>query len=665
MKYSLDSSVPNSALYDKSFGINLMNFEERLKEQTITNALLHQRSNNITGIVQRQALDNITIYLKTPSNIFCNPILTKKRNVPLLLHQSQTLYQGNLQIRTAIDEASFEIANQLSMEQYNTHYKQLYYHKTAGTLNSITDLQRTNRNNEIKSYSEFFESLPSTSQRRETRVHDAVTTAPFYQAIQASFSAEFISPENLANPNHHTQIKQYNLPYDINPPLLPELNVPQETIWTDGSYFANTNQLGAAAVSEQREHFSTLKLPDSFNNSSTRAELYGYHCAIALLPANTHLTIMTDSQVGIQQSIKSQSNSISERDILKLSNNHILQINSYHTKRIKSICMKHVYSHRNDTNPNNDMADNLAKDCATSRLEPTFSNPIAPINLIAHHSMSNIYSNHVMADSYPTYLIKKEYQRTLKEDNHNIIIKKWSHLNTPIETDISIQLTRMPFTDSQFLNATHIRELKFRVKLIFRQSATMATLHKRTIVASPKCPRCLLSAETQDHLFRCYKVQDEFDEMMTKFNDLHKTRAEKRNISLNPAHQEIMNLLQFNNKSTFMLTAQSQGIITTSLLQQYFQIYDNYFVNVPKKKQFLIHVIDCYLSAFYLTVWKNRCLMIDKPPRFKTNIHDISDSSITPPTKKRKPLQHPATPPPPEPPPSPNPLIVNCVLFGR
>jgi len=123
------------------------------------------------------------------------------------------------------------------------------------------------------------------------------------------------------------------------------------------------------------------------------------------------------------------------------------------------------------------------------------------------------------------------------------------------------------------------------------------------------------------------------------------SRAKKKEFENHPLLEQIIRLLGFEN-NLFFYTTTSRGVITADVLNSYNTLYTGRYRKIKNKSEFLIHIMDCYLSSFYTTIWVPRCL-------------PISVNDQVPPQNPTQP------PPPPQPPPPFHQLHFRVALFGE
>ena len=191
------------------------------------------------------------------------------------------------------------------------------------------------------------------------------------------------------------------------------LNEPSIDIWTDGSLYANTGDIGASAIFNKRSEdihvAETIKRlgikPPRGNASSTKSELWAILRSLSECGNNVRIRIFTDSQASIDAiytAIKFTETG-NYRGILKLANHEIiLAILDQWKRMVITPVLCKVPAHSNWKY--NEEADVLAKSSATDNQklnEDLYLNP----------KLRLLYKEEKIAGKYARDVIKKIHRR--------------------------------------------------------------------------------------------------------------------------------------------------------------------------------------------------------------------------------------------------------------
>jgi ribonuclease HI len=596
-KYNLPPNTPNAQLYDREMNIKLFELQNQMDQTQITNTLLFTRSNDICGKITRQCLKETSNKYKT-NNLLETPIEIKKRNPTFIEHITNRLYTNNLQFRKTNIETQ-EIATQLKMEDYNTHYKTLHKLK----IKDIKDITLPSNPNKIQSYNNF-----STNNTKNTFLINSFdgTIPDFYKTLIQTFATEESTKNRINTINNHFELKT-KLYHKEHPPL--NIEWTQEVyIWTDGSLKTNPIKMGAACIiinPETNKKIGEIKssLLQTNYPSSTKAELFAQYICLKYAPSNVKITILTDSQVSIDQIEGYTNNKTTERNKLKMTNHFILaaikeEINKFDIKP-KFIKVK---AHNNIFW--NEQVDKIAKEAAEEP-EQTIH-----IELREETGKQNkhtyLYQNNNIIEIYPTTKLKKDFQHKQEIEINNRIKAKWPDINTTISKQSTISTKKL-----NRLDTTHMTKQNFRQHILLNTLQTKEQTYKTKITKDRNCPRCHTETETITHVFTCRHTKELFNDII---QETKKSLISNTHLPNKHRLEQIFNMINIDNPETFLTKETAYGVINNNFLNNYKTIFTPFERDKIKTLQI---ILETWLDNFHEQIWKYRCNIIfkkTKPP---------------------------------------------------
>ena len=623
-KYKIDTTLPNSYLYDPRLKMNIFDIQDRLEQNQITNSLIHLRTSGITNTVLKESLQLYKTQHNLPADIYQCPLASNHRNkdIPFIRHISNLLHKHDISFRNPSDEYDNNIFIQLPHKEYNKHYKQIQKHN----LQSISDLTITNKKRNLRtqyqhrkliSYSNFFQRLNKTKKREFTK-NDTQRTPKYYQEIIKTF-CEKDQTKDISKVE-----STFNLKTMAQKPDIIQLDNEEQSnlhIWTDGSLFPNTDPplASGAAIIRTDNNINTpsshlaYTIPNELYPSSTTTEMAAIHIPLQTLPKDRIITIYTDSQSTIQAMETIQKNNLTERQLLKIPNHYNLQLNNHFYKEYTTPPMLvKVKGHSN--NHWNNEADKLAKHTAT--LKSNIHNAhhctndnisqvyiTAPRTVLEQPNMKFVYRNKNIIQKYPSKIIKTQYHNTNITKNNTYIQSVHLH-NHDINIDKTFQLASFFPTDN-FLDTSFMHEQKFRMKLQNKSLATKSNLRKRGILDQDTCPFCT-SIETIDHLWNCTYTTSQIPQIFTQFKEnlqtRHSIKDDAIDLSAIPEVTQIAEPLTINDSTL----TNTDGIITNDMIQKTKLIPwpDNRrYLKSKSRTDLMFMILDCWYNALYRTIW--------------------------------------------------------------
>jgi hypothetical protein len=433
-------------------------------------------------------------------------------------------------------------------------------------------------------------------------------------------------------------------------------------------YSAKWCEWGKPQVTKISQHLPFLPI---IQPSSTTVEALALQTAILHAPSDFELHIYSDSQNAISSQTKFSSFAqLTPRETLKIPNALLYSINNSLISQRKGIVnYKHIKAHTDsqDTHSRfNNKADELAKASANPGLEDYEENkaaidkmtneiyykqftPYIPVTIAYNHQHTQLFENGIISLQYPRKHIKKQFYN--QQDQVLYSKLRAAHTNIfpslPAPTDrdliLTLKLSSARSTSSHFLDASYIREDKFRRNLIINQLPTMTLFYqwnttKRTFADHPFCHWCKeqgdLIPESFDHLWECQVWQTKYKELHDKILCLLASRYK----ILKGSHQldSLYSLLGLHSATCLpSLTSNIFHMDTNS-------IYSKYTGNLTKEKltALLYSILECFFSAYYTLIWLPRCRIIHSgkdPPTYTQSSAKAAQSlqNLPPQSKKR------------------------------
>ena len=671
-KYGLAQSTPNVTIYDTSYTIGLFNFETILDQIQITNTLIHQKSKDITGQIQRTTVDTLTKNEKLPISFLEAPIKKRKILQSFLQHVSNRLSHHKLRIRHIKLTHSKDILHHLNIEDYQKHSKDIKMRTTKKITTDIANYSRTDQN--LISYTQYQEELPTHKMlEREHNLLDQhfpdepknTQILPYFQIIAKSLTGHTLSDTNQTNLKLKTETKHHytykKIPtFHITSKYQPIRSL---AIWTDGSYVpTNSNfHLGCGIVIADPTNNNILQqltraISQSDHPSSTRAELGAILFGLQTSPKNIPVTFYTDSQAAIhiiQQLKNGKRKSI--RESLK-QHNHVLIAAIKH--EIQSFTLPPIFikvkghdSTADKTKNFNHVADELA---AKGTIIPKAFPITLPKPSSEGHIGTQIYHNDQLVEMYPAKHIKLLFRKKIKQKNlehlQNNIYKTLGY-SPKLDMEMIYKIIRKK---KSFLSPIGARDIKFRMQILNRRLATGSLLHSYNPTNKKECPFCK-TEETLHHIWICQntsKIEPKIIKLICF--DMNKKYS-------------IYNLITnaILNNPAFISSPAAMGIITTKQNKQFTQLFKILNLpDLPNKSNFIVDLIDTFLSHFYQEIWLPRSNHYYENTFFITRLSEsLSTSNLNHPQNVRNSTTQSISPrPSPEPPPyqvPPEPVLRN------
>ena len=130
--------------------------------------------------------------------------------------------------------------------------------------------------------------------------------------------------------------------------------------------------------------------------------------------------------------------------------------------------------------------------------------------------------------------------------------------------------------------------------------------HSAHNTVTPECKRCKTHIEIHEHLWTCLETLNKITEMKEKTKECIKVRLEEstdgKKLKWNETTMNTIIQIIDLNEQNFETTTQAKGIITEDLISKFRQHKDM----KHKPSDYLLLILDCWLSTFYETIWKQR-----------------------------------------------------------
>jgi ribonuclease HI len=259
--------------------------------------------------------------------------------------------------------------------------------------------------------------------------------------------------------------------------------------------------------------------------SSTRAEIAAIATFLTTAPANSTITIRSDSQAAISSINKALNNHPALRT---LKNNNLVNTIIHIIKQQKlKIIWEKIKAHNN--NPGNDKADQLAK------------------NAIITHSTPEINFKPILSDQtkwiqeFDEQLLNTTITETIKTMIHTKYILNWRMLDRNITTTNNHTKDHIAWEDS--INNRHPSKIttgstdhtdhytrSFRFKLWNLELPTKDKLHSRSskIYKDDQCIQCQ-QTETNTHVMTCDQQKEKIsDKLKQIINEEISSRTKKK-----------------------------------------------------------------------------------------------------------------------------------------
>jgi hypothetical protein len=122
--------------------------------------------------------------------------------------------------------------------------------------------------------------------------------------------------------------------------------------------------------------------------------------------------------------------------------------------------------------------------------------------------------NGTRTDTYPGQYIKNNQQKQTHIRVLYYLTIKWPELHqTPIDWELTIQISKTGINRVNRLDATHKKQHAFRFKCLHKKIPTRTRLNDQQPSKHPTrlCPRCKTQEEDYNHLWTCIKTEDKFE----------------------------------------------------------------------------------------------------------------------------------------------------------
>jgi hypothetical protein len=248
-----------------------------------------------------------------------------------------------------------------------------------------------------------------------------------------------------------------------------------------------------------------------------------------------------------------------------------------------------------------------------------------------------LYHENKPADQYPGALLKRIHNTKHCKTSIDKITNKWESRFTDINTLETIKMTRPQLDLTSKLDSTHYKEHKFRISIVNKLIPTAQRLKMFNAKTDPDrsatCIRCKLVIENQNHIFSCIKTKNKMSSLIQQTKELILKISEN-----NPKRKDILSLFTPENmhlmlgrlgltNSGFLRKPEARGIITESTLISLEKEFPH------KSKHIVTTIIDCWLHAFYQTVWIPRLKLMQE--NTNSNIEDNEELHNTTDTGKK------------------------------
>jgi ribonuclease HI len=621
-KTGLQNEISNNTLYDKNYGIGLMNFQNQLDCQTINNAMLHSRSDTLTGIVSREADKVFTNYLKTHKGLLSHPLQSNLKHKYFLPYISSVLERQNMQIRQIQSEYTLDILDMLSVRNYNLYWKALQTAKitTAPELYSKTRGPET----WLMSFSQWAKNTG------KSKYIEIPTTPLWYQAI--------ITTNCETADLDITRVEQR---FQIKRSVLDRINIRHETltrqhtgdldIWTDGS-LKGTSMGSSAVIVTQNEalnntdSYNYISKPPPGDESSTRAEIWAIYAALRKCDPTANITINTDSQAAKDSIEKVLHTTVSTRQMMKLKNNSMLieiakQVEHY------QLIPKIIKVPAHTGLPLNELADRLAN--ASMIMSDNLYQ-----DLDRTCTTSILYHQDTRTDIYPGTKLTKTFRLDTQTTSLESLHKNWDHIPTnEVDWATTIRLTKTGFNRQNRFDTTGFKEQKFRIQQLQKKLPTLSRLKTQqpNKFTHATCPRCKMADETAQHIYTCIHTTKQLGTIreltLENLKNNHQIGADWAPLAncIDLENPELLLQRLGLMKPNFLISNEAMGLISHNN-------YDNFTDCHPL---ILLYTMECYMSAFYKTIWRYRNRKLDKDTKKKTKT--AAKAAALPKTKDNQP----------------------------
>jgi len=601
-KFGLSQNHKTDVLQDKNYGINLMQLQDKLDQQSLNNISTHIRSESTTGTIVRAAIKVAS--RKAIKNILQCPISSTKITTNtnnLIADISRKLVKYDINLRNPKEKTEGNIALNMAPKEYNRYWEDLM----RNGITKYTDIQSHNRQT-TKSFNTWVQTI--TQPTRKAKLIEQILVPEWYQAILRT-----IDP-TITNIDLNTTVIIPTITTIIHPQIIPETVINTIgtilDVWTDGT--KKDDDMGSAIIfteidkdllekgkpHDQNEDNITKEtsftIPKSVG-SSTKSELYAIYGTVLQLESGAITRINTDSQASIDGINKMLRNTMTEREILKTPNSGLLLAIANEMKRTTTQPeLLKVKAHIGL--PLNERADRNAKAITEDKQQIPFEYlqdrlPNHPRNEACLHK------NNEKIEIYPGQYIANITKEKLAIQNKLRLENKWQ---TEVDGIKSAKFTHYGMGKLTRFDASHTKEHKFRINLSTKclYTAELAKIHKRT--SDPRCRRCKTEIESQTHVMEC--------SITTKFLEKTKEEAIHNLINRNSSKEfskiickdpslpfELLGLF----KSDSMKKPIAYGIISKENTADIIQHEDF-------NSEWIFPILDAWLSAVYQTIWKPR-----------------------------------------------------------
>jgi hypothetical protein len=176
-KFGLSQNHKADVLQDKNYGINLMQLQDKLDQQSLNNISTHIISESTTGTILRAAIkvasrNAIKNILQCP--ISSTKITTNTNN--LIADISRKLVKYDINLRNPKEKTEGNIALNMAPKEYNRHWEDLMRYR----ITKYTDIQAHNRQT-TKSFNAWIQTI--TKPTRQAKHIEQIFVLEWYQAI--------------------------------------------------------------------------------------------------------------------------------------------------------------------------------------------------------------------------------------------------------------------------------------------------------------------------------------------------------------------------------------------------------------------------------------------------------------------------------------------------
>ncbi len=599
-KWSLSKNTPNSILYDKSHGIKLVSISNYMFRQNVTNTIVCLNRNTIESKVLMHTIALESIKKKIPRLLITHP-LQIKRPQTYIQSLSATLYNNNMRIHD--NSETDPIFKHISTQDYNKIGKELLKRNLK-----YEDFISHTKPGYTKSYSEFSE----PSRRKSIK---ELGMKEFFKIVIKTIAE---SSYEIGEYTKH-KLKKLTQPITV-PKRIHNSPTYEYEIWTDGSHFQDTNELGAAALiinlTNNKKTEKKYKPPPG-NEQSTKAELWAILNAIIDVYRTAHtITIKTDSQNSIEniRFLKNQPDHFS-RLFMKPNNAPIIN------QIIKIIKDNQIiiYEQKVDAHTGiaeNELVDKLAKEAAKDK-------NLEPLDILGTDRFY-LYHQNQLVNQYPSFAIKQLDQNFHHQINLKRLNNIYEHLIDDIDFEKTIKITNTGMLTSNHLDATSTKEMKFRIQNLYKSTITKSKLNEWfPEIYTNFCHKCFETENDPQHYLTCdstiKQLPELFQEFKDKLNDHNRQKQWKNLPKLET--QEFLEKLDLHPQN-IMNESWSKGLINKQSINHFKRLFPKF--KTAEITDLLYFITDAWLSTIYENFTIERSYIINYERKTWLTCHNLT-----------------------------------------